>query len=501
MTRHLALVTAGLASVVGLLVGLVLAGQLTPSRAVSAERDTPRAVVRSPTAPPVLTAVPRPASVPPSFADIAERVNPAVVTVSASARGDAPDTRRSGRSEPDDPFFRGPDRERRGPRKGAGTGFVVDPDGYLVTNYHVVEGAERITVRLSSGQSLPAEVVGADPDTDIALLRLRSAPRLPAVTLGNSDDVRVGEWVVAIGNPLAYEHTVTAGVVSFLGRKLFDSSFDRYIQTDAAINLGNSGGPLINTRGEVIGINAAVSSRAPTIGFAIPINQAKAILPQLRATGRVTRGYAGLFVRDVDPDLRRSLGWTRNSGAVVQDVTPGSPAERAGLRPYDVVVAIDGQVVASGDELVGLVASRQPGETVSLQVSREDRSFSALVKLAERPPSPRTDSTAPSKTTRQGLPRLGLSTRDLDRETARRMGAPDDLRGVVVWRVDAVSAAADAGVERGDVILEIGRQPVSSHAEYQRLLNAAGPGDVLTVYLYKLTTGQRRLLTVRVDER
>jgi len=505
MTRHLALVTAGLASVVGLLVGLVLAGQLTPSRAISAERSTPRPVVAAPTAPPVLSPAPRVASVPPSFADIAERVNPAVVTVSASARGDAPGTRRSDGAEPNDPLLRGPDRgpdrERRGPRRGAGTGFVVDPDGYLVTNYHVVEGAERITVRLSSGQSLPAEMVGADPDTDIALLRLRSAPRLPAVTLGNSDDVRVGEWVVAIGNPLAYEHTVTAGVVSFLGRKLFDSSFDRYIQTDAAINLGNSGGPLINTRGEVIGINAAVSSRAPTIGFAIPINQAKAILPQLRANGRVTRGYAGVFVRDVDPDLRRSLGWARSSGAVVQDITPGSPAERAGLRPYDVIVAIDGHAVANGDELIGLVASRQPGENVTLEVARDQRSFSALLKLAERPAGPRGGTAAAAPAARQGLPRLGMSARELDRDTARRMGAPDGLRGVVVWRVDAVSAAADAGVERGDVILEIGRQPVSSIAEYQRLVNTARPGEVVTIYLYKLATAQRRLVTVRVDER
>ena len=505
MTRHLALVTAGLASVVGVLVGLVLAGQLTFHPAVSAGRDTPLPVVTAPSAPPVMTAVTRPASVPPSFADIAEKVNPAVVTVSASAHGDPTDSRRPGGPEPPDPFFRGPDRgpdrERRGPRRGAGTGFVVDPAGYLVTNYHVVEGAERITVRLSSGQSLPAEIVGADPDTDIALLRLRSAPHLPAVTLGNSDDVRVGEWVVAIGNPLAYEHTVTAGVVSFLGRKLFDSSFDRYIQTDAAINLGNSGGPLINTRGEVIGINAAVSSRAPMIGFAIPINQAKAILPQLRATGRVTRGYAGVFVRDVDPDLRRSLKWTQESGAVVQDVTPGSPAERAGIRPYDLILRIDGRTVASGDELVGVVASHQPGQNVTLEVARDGRLFSALLKLAERPASPRSGSASAAPATRQGLPRLGLSTRDLDRDTLRRMGAPDDLRGVVVWRVDAVGSAADAGVERGDVILEIGRQPVSSHAQYQQLVTAAAPGDVLTIYLYKLTTGQRRLVTVRVDER
>ena len=239
-----------------------------------------------------------------------------MVTVNSSAPGDARSGRRGQGLEPPDPFFRrptGPDRERRGPRRGRAPGFLIDESGYLVTNHHVVDGADRISVRLASGETLPAAVVGTDPDTDIALLRVRIAHRLPAVALGDSDALRVGEWVVAIGNPLAYEHTVTAGVVSFLGRKLFDASLDRYIQTDAAINLGNSGGPLINTRGEVIGINAAVSSRAPTIGFAIPVNQAKAILPQLRATGRVSRGYVGIGLRDVDPDLQRSLGLRRST--------------------------------------------------------------------------------------------------------------------------------------------------------------------------------------------
>ncbi len=492
-SRRFALMTAGLASTVGLLVGLVLAGNMTPAPAISAEPPT-EAVPR-------LSAPPAPATaVPTSFADIAEKVNPAVVTVNASARGEGWPARRPGGTEPGEQF-RGPDRERRGPRRGAGAGFLVDADGHVITNHHVVDGAERITVRLASGQMLPATVVGSDPETDIALLRVRADRPLPAVVMGDSDTLRVGEWVVAIGNPLAYEHTVTAGVVSYLGRKLFDSSLDRYIQTDAAINLGNSGGPLINTRGEVIGINAAISSRAPTIGFAIPINQARAILPQLKDGGRVARGYAGVALRDVDPDLQDALKLPSATGAVVQDVTPGSPAERAGLRPYDVIAAVDGQAVSTGDQLIALVSARRPGEAVTLRVTRDGRDISTLVKLAERPPRERVDAPVSVRgAARPGLPRLGLSVRALDAEVARRLGTPAEMRGVVVWRVDAVGAAADADVERGDIILEIDRRSIQSLDDYERTVKAARPGEVLTIFLYKSATGQRQLSTIRVDD-
>jgi serine protease Do len=491
-----ALMTAGLAATVGLLVGLVLAGNMTPAPAVSAE-PPPRPLPR-------VVAAPLPTTPPVSFADVAERVNPAVVTVNASARGESVSTgRRPGGLDPIDPMFRGPDRERRGPRRGAGAGFLVDADGHLLTNHHVVEGAERITVRLASGQMLPATLVGTDPETDIALLRVRADRRLPAVVLGDSDTLRVGEWVVAIGNPLAYEHTVTAGVVSFLGRKLFDSSLDRYIQTDAAINLGNSGGPLINTRGEVIGINAAISSRAPTIGFAIPINQAKGILPQLMAGGRVARGYVGVALRDVDPDLQDALNLPSTTGAVVQDVTPGSPGERAGLRPYDVIAAVDGAAVTTGDELIAMVSAKRPGEIVTLRLTRDGRDTSALVKLAERPTRSRDEDAAPAggSNIRPGVPRLGLSVRALDGDVARRLGTPSDVKGVVVWRVDTVGAGADADIDRGDVILEIDRHAVETLDDYERLVKGARPGQILTIYLYKTASGQRRLSTIRVDER
>src|SRR5256884_2938494 len=231
--------------------------------------------------------------------------------------------------------------DQNAPHRGAGSGFIIDADGSILTNNHVIDRAERIIVKLSDGRSLRARVIGTDPDTDVALIKIDGERGLPVAPLGDSSALRMGEWVCAIGNPLGYEHSVTVGVVSYLGRKLFDASLDDYIQTDAAINFGNSGGPLINSRGEVIGINAAISSRASNIGFAVPINGATAVLPQLRARGRVSRGYIGVALRDVDPDLERSLKLTVNHGALVQDVTSGSSAARAALRPYDIAMLLD----------------------------------------------------------------------------------------------------------------------------------------------------------------
>ena len=493
MPRRFAAITVCLALAVGAMIGLVLAGSLTPSPAHS-EPAAPAAAPAS-----VRSATPAAAG---SFADIAERLNPAVVTIDASARGSRYRRQSAGPApEPTpEPPGRGTERDRDGPRRGAGTGFLVDASGLILTNHHVVDGAERILVRLSDGRALRARTVGSDPDTDIALIKIDSPTALPYATLGNSDTLRVGEWVVAIGNPLAYEHTVTVGVVSFLGRKLFDSSFDRYIQTDAAINLGNSGGPLINARGEVVGINAAVSSRATSIGFAVPINQAVAILPQLRDEGRVTRGYIGVKLRTVDADVQRSLRLSSAGGALVQDVAVGSPGERAGLRPYDVITAVDGARVESDDDLISTVARRRPGTSATLSVLRDGRMVTLSVKLAERPQRdrrPEGDATVPSGS--RGTP-LGLAVRALDAEFAARYHVPDSLRGVVVWRVDAVSPALDADIERGDVILEIDRRPIRSVDDYDRAIAAVRPGDVLAFYVYKPSLDERRLSTVRIDE-
>src|SRR3954447_1424091 len=304
MSRRVTFVTLALTAVIAFLVGAILAGGFArPS--VVAQVPTRRAVTTGASS----SANTAHTTLPPlvNFADVVERINPAVVNIDATSSGSASDSGRRRRPVLPDPpdMFDSP--RNNAPRRGAGSGFIIDADGSILTNNHVIDGAERILVKLSDGRSLRARVVGTDPDTDIALLKVDGQRGLPVAPLGDSASLRMGEWVCAIGNPLGYEHSVTVGVVSYLGRKLFDSSLDNYIQTDAAINFGNSGGPLINARGEVIGINAAISSRASSIGFAAPIGGAAAILPQLRARGRVSRGYMGVALRDVDADLERSL--------------------------------------------------------------------------------------------------------------------------------------------------------------------------------------------------
>lgn len=493
MSRPFALVTLGLAATIAFLAGFITAGSVPAVPAVS----QPAAPTLAPSAPPA--ALPPPAS----FADIAALVNPSVVNISATARG------RPTLELPEPP---GPHRwfdepledDPRGPRWGSGSGFVIDPGGFILTNYHVIEQADRITVKLVDGRSLRATVVGTDPPTDIALIKVEAGSALPAAPLGDSDMVRVGDWVCAIGNPLGYEHTVTVGVVSYLGRKLFDASLDDYIQTDAAIHFGNSGGPLINARGEVIGINSAISRRANSIGFAIPINQARAILPQLRTEGRVSRGYIGVTLKDVDPDLQRSLNLPTSRGALVEDVAPGSPGARAGLRPYDLIVAVEGREVRTNTELIRLIAARRPGTSARLRVVRDGRERAVLVKLAERPrpvvEGRRETGSVPAAPSPEGALALGLVVRDLDREARRRFSVPRAIEaGVVVARVEPASPAFEAGIERGFVILEINRRPVTSVLDYERLVRRARPGDVLTLFVYMPPIGQRGLRTLHVE--
>ena len=492
MNRRFVLVTLVLTATAAFLVGLIVAGSLTPSTAQSAGGAAPR------------RAAARPAVLPAggvNFADIAELINPAVVNIDATSRGrlQLPE------GHPVPPELFGPGGSGRSdgdvPRKGAGSGVIIGGDGYVLTNHHVIDRAERITVKLSDGRTLRARLVGTDPIIDIALIKVDATGPLPFAPLGNSDLLRVGEWVCAIGNPLAYEHTVTVGVVSYIGRKLFDPSLDNYIQTDAAINFGNSGGPLINGRGEVIGINAAISSRASNIGFAVPVNQAVAILPQLKERGRVSRGFIGVALRDVDPDLQRSLRLSTAQGALVQDVTVGSPGDRAGLRVYDLIIAVDGAAVASNDQLIRTVAARVPGTTVRLNVLRDGRPVLATVKLAERPGHDDVAAAKPEPTAPGSSPTaraIGLTVRDLDSDARQRYRLPRALQGVVVWRVDPMSPAFDAEIERGAVILEINRRRVTSAAEYSRMTAGARTGDVLTFYLYVPDSG-RTLRAVRID--
>ncbi len=491
MSRRFALVTVVLVATAAFLVGLIVAGSMTPAPAVSrtATPGTKAAGVRGASGASALV----------NFADVAEVINPAVVNIDAASRG-ARD-----RDDHAPPAWEGGERgSELTPRRGTGSGVIIEADGHILTNHHVIERAERILVKLADGRTLRAEVVGSDPDTDIALIKVVSDKPFPVAPLGDSDRLRVGEWVCAIGNPLAYEHTVTVGVVSYIGRKLFDSSLDNYIQTDAAINFGNSGGPLINARGEVIGINAAISSRASNIGFAVPVNQARAVLPQLKERGRVARGFIGVALKDVDADLQRSLGLATSRGALVQDVTEGSPGERAGLRPYDLITATDGTPIGSSDELIRRIAATAPGTAVAVDLIRDQRPMKVVVKLAERPVRG-TDSrdggaeVQPSVAPARGRSPLGVSVRDLDDEDASRLGLPSGVQGVLITRVDPIGPAADADLERGQVILEVNRKPVASARQFQQLTGSVKTGDVLAVFVYLPGDEQRALRTLRVD--
>ena len=496
MARRFLVVTILLAATVGVLVGMVLTGSMSPAPAMSATpRLVPARTANAAAAAPALT----------SFADIAERLNPAVVNIDAVQRGNRGARRRFGMQLPDSPdmFDRQSDQNREGPRRGSGTGFVIDPSGLILTNHHVIVDADRIMVRLTDGRNLRGERIGSDPDTDIALIKVETTRPLPFAPMGNSDTLRVGEWVLAIGNPLAYEHTVTVGVVSFIGRKLFDPSLDNYIQTDAAISFGNSGGPLINSRGQVIGINSAVSKQASNIGFAVPINQARSVLKQLKTIGRVDRGYIGVTLRDVDPDIQSSLKLARADGALVQDVTPGSPGARVGIKPYDVITAIDGEAVRTHDRLIREIAERQPGSSAKLEYMRDGRMHNVQIKLAERPRQvvDRVTSTAERSIQRTGPGELGLSLIEIDDSNAHRFDIPAGMTGLLVQRVEPLSVADDGGIERGAIILEINRQPVNSVAGFRRIVGAARPGDVLAFYLYEPELDQRAIRTVRTESR
>ena len=505
MSRRFTLVTVALTAVVAFLVGAIFAGSGTSSSVTAGPGDSDQGrPVRT------VSKLAQAAAGAPlvNFADIVDRINPAVVNIDATTRGRDPRSRRRAAPESpgplDGPNDLSPRFELDTPRRGEGSGFIIDADGHILTNNHVIDRAERITVKLSDGRTLRAHVVGSDPDTDIALIKVDGQTGLPVAPLGDSSTLRMGEWVVAIGDPLGYEHSVTVGVVSYIGRKLFDASLDSYIQTDAAINFGNSGGPLINTRGEVIGINAAISARGSSIGFAVPISLASSILPQLRARGRVSRGYIGVALRDIDSDLQGSLKLPMKRGALVQDVTEGSPGARAGLRPYDVILALDGKIQDNDDQLIRDIASHAPGTAVKLRVLRDGREEDVMVKLAERPSRDRPQTPAAPAADRarsDADPVLGLTVRDVDRQTAARMDLPATAKGVLITRVEPLSAAFDGGISRGAILLEINRRRVESVDEYRRMARAAKPGDVLTLFLYSPDIDQRQLKTVRVEDR
>lgn len=425
-----------------------------------------------------------------SFADIVERVNPSVVSISVvDSTGADPD---------DDYDEEGSDVEL--PRRGEGSGFVVDPEGYILTNSHLVSATSRIRVRLTDKREMAATLVGADPSTDVALVKVR-ARGLQAVNLGDSDRLRVGDWVCAIGNPYSFDHTVTAGVVSSKGRKIFNASFDAYIQTDAAINPGNSGGPLINAAGEAVGINTAVSLEGQGIGFAVPINVARDIMSQLRKAGRVSRGYLGVQLQELDPDLQKLLGLKEGRGAVVLEVMKGGAGESAGLRRYDVITAISGQAIEDGDRLVRVISATPPGRSVMLTVQRDGKELSVVAKLKDRAAEDSGEApvTPVSVSPKSKGDALGLVPAELSRKMRRELEIPADRGGVMVDEIVGLSPGLDT-LANGDVIVEVNRQPTPDLAAYRRVVSSLKPGEPAWLYVYRPHPRGSMLVKVDVEE-
>ncbi len=416
---------------------------------------------------------------------VAKADTPAVVNISATqvvknslALGED----NEGAGEPFQQFFRHffSDLPRTFRAHSLGSGFIVSEDGYVVTNNHVVDNATEIRVKLSDGREFPAKIVGRDSKTDLALLKI-NATGLPVLPFGDSDHLQVGEPVMAIGNPFGLEGTVTTGIVSAMGRVIGDGPYDNFIQTDASINPGNSGGPLVNAAGQVVGIDTAIFSQSGGsvgIGFAIPIDLAKEILPQLEAKGRVTRGWLGVSIQSMTPDLAKAFHLQKEQGGLVAQVLPDSPAAKAGLRAGDVIVAYDGHSIARSSDLPRLVAATPIGQTSTIQVLREGKPLTLTVQIAELP-EPRLLATA-------GLPReaLGLTVQPLTAVLAQELGLKDKT-GVVVARVREGSPSAEAGLQPGDVIVEANGQPVKTVEDLRRALAAQKPGEPTLLRLHR----------------
>ncbi|MGK2855926.1 MAG: trypsin-like peptidase domain-containing protein [Thermoanaerobaculia bacterium] len=441
----------------------------------------------------------------PSFADIADRVMPAVVSITSTEVVKEPARRFHG-NDPFEFFF--PDPGRQAPQSpqqqpeerrqvSGGTGFIITDDGYILTNNHVIEGATKIEVVIGQtpddpGRTMPATIVGRDEATDIALIKVETKEKLPTVKLGDSDKIRVGDWAIAIGNPLQFNNTLTVGVISGRGRSIGISqattSFEDFIQTDAAINYGNSGGPLLNINGEVIGINTAIRAYAQNIGFATPVNVAKRIYPQLKDKGVVSRGYLGINIRDVEALDAKAFGLPEGSrGVLVEQPVAGKPADKAGVRAGDIIVQVDEKVVKRTRDLIDYVSDVGPGVKVKITVYRDGQKKTLTATTAER-----TDDTAsPEVPAREAEPtrnKIGISVQEITDRTRQMYGIDETLEGIVVTDVKEVSPAGEAGVALGDVIREAQGKGVKTPEDLRKVIETLKSGDVLRLYV---TRGSR----------
>ena len=413
--------------------------------------------------------------VPESFTQLAEQVSPSVVnirtvkTAKVMGQGFRRFSRNPGGKE--DPFhdfferFFGDELPRNFKQQGLGSGFIIDPEGYIVTNNHVVEDADEIKVRLKNDKDFDAEVVGRDPNTDLALIKIKGGKDLPAVPLGDSDRLKVGQWVMAIGSPFGLEQTVTAGIVSAKGRVIGAGPYDDFIQTDASINPGNSGGPLVNMDGEVVGINTAIIASGQGIGFAVPVNLAKGVISQLKDQGEVTRGWIGVAIQEINGDMADYYGLKSGKGVLVADVFEGDPAAEAGIEPKDIILSVNGKKIETGRQLTGTIADIHVGDKAEIRVLRDGREKTFSVKVSKR----EDERIASRRQRRSTEDELGLEVANLDEEMVRQFKM-EETDGVIVVRVEQGSAADKAGVMRGDIIREINHREIHSTTDYEKVL-------------------------------
>ena len=443
----------------------------------------------------------------PSFADVAARVMPAVVSITSTEVIKTSDLRNKSPfgGDPFEFFFpnpngqrsphgnRAPDEDDERKQVAGGSGFIISPDGYIVTNNHVIDGASKVQVHWGAdengtgGHTSEAKIIGRDPATDIALLKIEAGEKLPSLPLGDSDRIRKGDWAIAIGNPFQFENTLTVGVISAKGRALGLSdqtrSFENFIQTDAAINFGNSGGPLMNINGEVIGINTAIrGGGAQGLGFATPINTAKRLLSQLRQ-GHVTRGYLGMGILDLSEDARAGFNLPPDTrGALVQTVEPGLPAAKAGLQPGDVIVEADKHPINSNRALIDYISYLPVGSKIDLTVIRDGKHRTLTASTIERTLETDKTDTAKPEEIAPARNKLGMSVQELTPQLRQTYGHSDNIAGVVVTSVKEVSAAGDV-LSEGDVISEVQGEKVTNLAQFRAAIDRLKPGQTARIYV------------------
>jgi serine protease Do len=413
---------------------------------------------------------------PESFADLAERVTPAVVNIriekTVRVPGSPPFSHFYNReSSPFDDFFRRffggqPDREFK--QRSLGSGFIIDKEGFIITNNHVVERAEEITLKLLDGREFDAKVVGRDPKTDLAVIKISSHFKdLPVLPLGDSDKIRVGDWVLAVGNPFGLEHTITQGIISARGRAIGAGPYDNFLQTDAPINPGNSGGPLVDLKGEVIGINSAIIASGQGIGFAIPINMAKSVISQIKETGKVTRGWIGVSIQAVTPEIAKAFGVKDTGGALVGDVIEGGPADSAGIERGDIIISFNGKKVQSMSDLPRIVAETPVGKDAEVTIIRDGKEITIEIPVAEMTEEKMVSPLLPKNE------KLGLTIDDINLQHAQELNIKDRT-GVIVTDIEPNSLSEEAGIEAGDIIKEVNRTPVKNRKDYEAIMKKAG---------------------------